>query len=503
MQIPKKLSTANLPCRYLRVVCLEKNASGNMPVDLSSSSPRFSAKHCLAVLVQKNRNTSNLCCAFLFRLCSTDLNFNKWQKCSQKRKQIATTFSPLELICPVCTKHCLAVLFKTNRNTSNLCCAFLFRLCGTDLNFNKWQKCSQKRKQIATTFSPLELICPANNDIIVQEGAMKKFNITRMVFTTIDKVFALPQNPPSVSRKLYDVRCIADIAYSKQYPDMKLDLYFHPDQKKKYPVIFEIHGGGFSAGDKKYRRCLCKYLAKHTGAMVVNVNYGVGAESACPVPMKQLVDAANWVADNAQKYNLDLSRFVVTGDSAGAYYSCFLAVLQDSPRLQQLFQCNMKAKFTATVLNCGVYDMVRVLNRKSLFINGVCKEFTGLGIDEACKSPYLEAFTLTSSVTDSFPPTLLIYSKSDVFCKGQGELLLHTLEEHNVAVEHICAKSVFDNHVYSLMWITSMARQTNESILRYLNRHFYGKDTVDMECQQCDAADVAATATVADNHDDE
>ncbi len=53
MQIPKKLSTANLPCRYLRVVCLEKNASGNMPVDLSSSSPRFSAKHCLAVLVQK------------------------------------------------------------------------------------------------------------------------------------------------------------------------------------------------------------------------------------------------------------------------------------------------------------------------------------------------------------------------------------------------------------------------------------------------------------------
>ena len=38
-------------------------------------------------------------CTFLIRLCSTDLNFNKWQKCSQKRKQIATTFSPLELIC--------------------------------------------------------------------------------------------------------------------------------------------------------------------------------------------------------------------------------------------------------------------------------------------------------------------------------------------------------------------------------------------------------------------
>ena len=49
----------------------------------------------------------------LFLLCGTDLNFNKWQKCSQKRKQIATTFSPSEF-CPVCTKHCLAVLFQKN-----------------------------------------------------------------------------------------------------------------------------------------------------------------------------------------------------------------------------------------------------------------------------------------------------------------------------------------------------------------------------------------------------
>ena len=125
MQIPKKLSTANLPCRYLRVVCLEKNASGNMPVDLSSSSPRFSAKHCLAVLFQKNRNTSNLCCAFFDSALQTDLNFNKWQKCSQKRKQIATTFSPLEF-CPVCAKHCLAVLFQKNRNTSDMYALFCF-----------------------------------------------------------------------------------------------------------------------------------------------------------------------------------------------------------------------------------------------------------------------------------------------------------------------------------------------------------------------------------------
>lgn len=299
-----------------------------------------------------------------------------------------------------------------------------------------------------------------------------KVNLTKMMFETIDKVLEFPQNPKRLEKQFGDVECISDVNYSERFSDMALDLYYLPQEGKKYPVIFEIHGGGFSAGDKKYRRCLCRYYAKNTGAIVVNVNYGVGADAACPLPMQQLAEAVNWTVANAEKYNMDLSKFVVTGDSAGAFYACFLCVLQGSEFLQSLFQCKLNAKITAAVLNCGVYDMQSAMHRTKLLVNGVCKELMGMEVEEAVRSPYFEGVTLTKHVNSTFPETLLIYSLNDVFCKGQGEALLEKLQQNNVRTECVCAKSILDNHTYSLIWVTSMAKKTNLRILSFLNRHF-------------------------------
>lgn len=302
------------------------------------------------------------------------------------------------------------------------------------------------------------------------------------MFETIDKVLEFPQNPRLLEKQLGDVECIADVHYSQKFSDMALDLFFLPG-KDKYPVIFEIHGGGFTAGDKKYRRCLCKYYAKKTGAIVVNANYGVGSSSPCPLPMQQLVEAVNWTVENAEKYRMDLSRFVVTGDSAGAFYACFLCVLQGSEDLQSLFECKLDAKISAAVLNCGVYDMRLAMDKTKLLVNGISRELMGLSPEDAVKSPYFDGVTLTNHVNATFPHSLVIYSANDLFCKGQGEALSSRLTECGVPTECICAKSVLDNHTYSLIWITSMARKTNERIIAFLNEHF-AESGAERQCEK-------------------
>jgi acetyl esterase/lipase len=308
----------------------------------------------------------------------------------------------------------------------------------------------------------------------LNSSSQKSF--TKIIFETIDKVFEIPQNPYFLVKKYEDVECFQDIYYSKRFPNMALDLYYLPQAGKKYPVIFEIHGGGFSAGDKKYRRCLCRYYAKKTGAIVVNANYGVGESSPCPIPMQQLVDALNWVGENADKYNMDLSKVVVTGDSAGGFYACFLATLQDSPAMQEIFGCKPNVKITAAILNCGLYDMELAMNNNNkLLANGVCKELMGTDLDIALQTTYFKGLKFPQYITENFPETMIIYSVKDIFCKGQGELLTETLEKLQVPTTVICATSAFDNHTYSLTWATSMARKTNHRIIEFLNLHFSGK----------------------------
>lgn len=298
-------------------------------------------------------------------------------------------------------------------------------------------------------------------------------NFTKSFFVAIDKLYDKRQNPRRLEKSFIDVTTIYDIAYSEQFPEMRLDVNFVPrDDGSAYPVIFEIHGGGFSAGDKKYRRVLCKYYAKKTGAFVVNVNYGVGRENACPLPIQHLVAAANWVVQNAEKYNLDLSRFVATGDSAGGYYAAYLCALQGSDSLQSTLDCSLKAKFSAGVFNCGLFNFEHAMKRRSALYHGICKEFTGLSVNQARQKSLFKLLSVTNHVTESFPPSLVVYSKHDVFCKGQAELLLQKLEECKTPVESIHATRFKDNHDFNLMWNSRVAEDTNRRIVDFINGHF-------------------------------
>jgi len=300
----------------------------------------------------------------------------------------------------------------------------------------------------------------------------------KAVFLAIDKIFDGFQNPFIMKKILDDVVCEKDISYSEEYPDQLLDLYYLPkaDKEEKYPVIFEIHGGGFSAGDKKYRTVLCQYFAEKTGAFVVNVNYGLGGENVCPMPLRHLVAAVNWVYANAEKYNLDLSRAVVTGDSAGAYYSSMLCALQKCEYLQKTYECKMNFSFSGAILNCGLYDINTALKQKIPFnlADDVCMDFAGITTKGLPTFKYRNAINSIDFIDSRFPSTLVIYSEKDVFCGGQGQDFVAKLKKANVPVRSYGSKLFLDNHTFSLTWTSAAAREANKIIIEWL-RDLFGK----------------------------
>ena len=295
-----------------------------------------------------------------------------------------------------------------------------------------------------------------------------------VIFKAIDYMFDLQQNPIGrTKRNMKNVVKTTDIVYDES--DKKactLDTFVIPKEEGKYPVIFEIHGGGFVAGDKKYRRCLSAWYAQELGAFVVNVNYGLSPKYKFHQVIPQLVNAVNWVADHAEELRLDLSRFVVTGDSAGGYYSAYLAVLQSNPELQKRLGVEMKAKFTGTVLDCGIYDIVTALGQKVLFnlTDSICYDFVGVHTNEIEKYEYIDVVSPSSFVNSEFPVAFITLAAKDFFCGGQGEYLSKQLDDLGIYHEVYASTKFTDNHTFPLTWTSKAAKANNEQAITFLKR---------------------------------
>jgi acetyl esterase/lipase len=122
-----------------------------------------------------------------------------------------------------------------------------------------------------------------------------------------------------------------DIAYAAASAAQKLDIYL-PDGAGPFPVIINIHGGGFMVGDKANPALGDALLA--AGYAVVSVNYRLAAEATYPAQIQDVKAAVRFLRANAAQYKLDPQRFAAFGQSAGGNLaatlgtSCGVAALE-------------------------------------------------------------------------------------------------------------------------------------------------------------------------------
>ncbi|MDE6617686.1 MAG: alpha/beta hydrolase [Clostridiales bacterium] len=296
---------------------------------------------------------------------------------------------------------------------------------------------------------------------------------TKKLFRAIDILFALSQNAcPYVNRdniRTLDVQ--SDIVYDKSLPSVcKLDFY-RTKSEEKQPAIILIHGGGFSAGDKKYRKGRSQFFALN-GFSVFCVNYGLAPKYTFPEPLKHIVSAANFIYDNAEEYNIDRDRIFVGGDSAGGYYAAMAASFNCSDKIKSVFDFSPKFKFFGALLNCGIYDMDTVLKTRYPFglSNGVLLSLAGIKPNDFDTYKYREVCMPSELIGKGYPPTFIIYSDNDVFCKGQGDVMLDTLNKNGIYNESFSARYAGSNHCFSLTWSGDDAAAANELLLSFVKR---------------------------------
>ncbi len=140
----------------------------------------------------------------------------------------------------------------------------------------------------------------------------------RFVFPLVFTLLLLTN--PAPAQKL-----VADVAYVPNgHPRHVLDIYT-PQQpsKKKFPVMFWIHGGGWVVGDKSDVAHKPKALTER-GFVFVSTNYRMLPEVAMETLIGDVAKALGWVQENIAKYGGDPQRIFVGGHSAGAQLAALI-----------------------------------------------------------------------------------------------------------------------------------------------------------------------------------
>lgn len=268
-------------------------------------------------------------------------------------------------------------------------------------------------------------------------------SITRLLFKLIDYFGYIPQNSyHNKNAKLLlknEVYCAADKNYST------FDLYCNKNsQNLLQPVLINLHGGGFVAGDKKYRKSFSEYCTKFN-IKVLNINYGLAPNKNLIEILDNLTFLFDWIKSNSQTYGLDNQKIILCGDSAGAYIAACISALCISEEYASAINLSkIDTKIIGNIFFSGIYfptdslDKHMVLNiNHSLwgYLSG--EKF----VDTAtCQKHNLyNKINIGDFVTKDFPPTFVAYSVTDIFCKGNGEKLIEKLKENNIPYYSVCS----------------------------------------------------------------
>lgn len=118
----------------------------------------------------------------------------------------------------------------------------------------------------------------------------------------------------------------ANIRYD-QHPQTVLDILQSPAPAlKNRPGIIVIHGGGWVEGDKEgMLERFCVPFVRHD-FVVANVEYRLASAATAPAAVNDVLKAALWFRDHADRYKVDPNQIIVTGESAGGHLALMVAM---------------------------------------------------------------------------------------------------------------------------------------------------------------------------------
>ncbi len=161
-----------------------------------------------------------------------------------------------------------------------------------------------------------------------------------------------------------EVEVLKDIAYDAEHGKRGLlDVYRRRDGVEKAPVLLQVHGGGWTVGDKEHQGIPLMLHMAARGWVCVAINYRLSPRDAFPAHLVDVKRAIAWVREHGASYGADPSFLALTGGSAGGHLAALAALTPNDPEYQPGFE-HVDTTVQAAAPHYGVYDFAGVIGTK-------------------------------------------------------------------------------------------------------------------------------------------
>ncbi len=217
-------------------------------------------------------------------------------------------------------------------------------------------------------------------------------------------------NPFRMKRR--GVEVVKNIVYGEAGDRHHLDVYRPAERSGPLPVLLQIHGGGWTIGNKHEQAQPLINLLASNGWACVAANYRLSPKATFPDHIIDVKQAIAWIRKNAVEYGFNADFIAITGGSAGGHLSSLAALTANDPELQPGFE-DVDTSVAACVPFYGIYDF---LDRDGAFKKQSMKPFLEkyvMKVTTEDRQEMWEKASPISHVRADAPPFFVIHGTHD------------------------------------------------------------------------------------------
>lgn len=201
--------------------------------------------------------------------------------------------------------------------------------------------------------------------------------------------------------------------------ELYTDAYL-PEASGPAPVVIAMHGGGWRAGTRETYKYIGPLLAER-GYALLSIDYRLvlKEQNRYPAASDDVRAAIRYVREHAAELNVDPSRIVLMGDSAGGHLAALVG-LTERPQVK------------AVVGIFGVYDLAAQWQYDLPIRLGenISRDFLGVSLPEN-RQLYFEASPISHAIVANRGPSFLLAwgTNDDIVDPAQSEAFMSALKQ--------------------------------------------------------------------------